>query len=372
MRCLICQSQLPAEGWQCPKCGDHVGQWMEMNALASQFHTEGMSYAAGGQTLRAALCLTKAAVLNPGDPAILASLGKFVAQCGDYEYASYYLNKALSVAETQALPCPEDAVCALKKLEQLRESPGEPASPLLNLIAFSREDGQRLVPAKSVDGSESPCELAEGPQIESTDVSTNGGAEAWLLATDLESSCHPGITVIAPVLAWPQPPIDHLRGPWLYLRGVMSLAAGDNAAAERLFRESAAADGTHRNPDIYLLYLSQLQGDVRPAIAFLQEQKRSDDDIAETLSIAAKIQESRRDIEGAGQFLRIAAEMVTCEDRRTALNEHYARLEEMVDRQESVEPSDEPSESESLEADAPEDNATNQNSGDAASEPLAS
>lgn len=368
MRCLVCQRQLPPEGWQCPNCGDHVGQWMEMNALASQFHADGTVYAANGLTLRAALCLTKAAVLNPADPAILVSLGKFLAQCGDYEYASYYLSKAISTAETQALPVPEDAITALKKLEQLQAAPTMPVTSLLKLIPFRRKDDRQTLPSDSQKGSESPPELVQASPTESA----TGTAEAWSLVTDVECSYQAATAVVAAVFAWPQPPVDHHRGPWLYLRGVIALAAGDLAVAERLFRESTESDDTHRNAELYLLHLAQIQGDVRSVIAFLQQQ-RSGDDIAETLAIAAKIQESRGNIEGAALFLQTAVELATCEDRKAVFQERHSGLQIILNpREPSLPASNQASELVSLEADDAKNATPSQSACDAPAESSAS
>jgi tetratricopeptide (TPR) repeat protein len=94
---------------------------MEMNGLAEQLLAEGAFYAERGRTLRAALSLTKAAVLNPEHPTILAALGKLLAQCDEYDLAAFYLKKAIAAAESLGSPPLPDAEAALAKIEQIEQ-----------------------------------------------------------------------------------------------------------------------------------------------------------------------------------------------------------------------------------------------------------
>ena len=71
MKCPACQNDAPAEAWQCPACGDHLGQWQEMDSLALQLRQAGFLAAEQGNGIRAVLCLAQATVLKPDEPVAL-------------------------------------------------------------------------------------------------------------------------------------------------------------------------------------------------------------------------------------------------------------------------------------------------------------
>lgn len=324
MNCLVCHTQVPPDTWQCPKCGDHLGQWIEMNSTAKEYLGEGAFHAGEGNHLRAALCFAKATVLNPKDPAALTALGKLLAQNSHYDGATYYLNKAVSAAEEQGLSTTDGAREAMAAIEHIRSLPTHSENDILGLIAF-RRDRNDLIEDASDGGETEPHETQELSSAVDVDAS-----EPWSAVVQAEADGESPITRFHSFLSWVESPADHRRGPWLYLRALGALAAGDQPEAEALFRESASADDSHRNADIYLAHLGARQGDLSASIEFLQAAGRSDADIAETLTITARIQESKRDVASAVTLLENALSFATGDDQQQVLRERLAALQPSV------------------------------------------
>jgi len=122
MKCLACNTPVPDDAAQCPECGDPLGQWRELEHAAEGFLGEGAHWAQQGNRLRAALCLTKAAVLRPDDPRALKALGMILAQLGELDDATYYLTRCLTLAD----PDDKELQAALARIEALRGHEAQP------------------------------------------------------------------------------------------------------------------------------------------------------------------------------------------------------------------------------------------------------
>jgi len=127
MKCILCGATVPAGALECQQCGEGLAQWVELNNVAGQFLSEGIALAREGESLRAALCLAKAAFLNPDDPPTLKALGLHLARQGIYDQAAYYLKRSADKARAGMMPPDDQTIAALAKTESLlKESTSAP------------------------------------------------------------------------------------------------------------------------------------------------------------------------------------------------------------------------------------------------------
>ena len=122
MRCVVCEAETPEGAAECTHCREPFGPWLQLNAAATQLLQEGVQLAASGESLRAALSLTKASCLKPEDPVTLKVFGQFLARHGIYDQAAYYLKAAEQLA-----PNDEETTAALSRIETLL---GDPKAPV--------------------------------------------------------------------------------------------------------------------------------------------------------------------------------------------------------------------------------------------------
>lgn len=124
MRCVACGAEAPDTAEQCPDCREPLGPWRQLNDTAAQLLYDGVRDAAAGRDLRAALSLSRASFLNPGDPVTLKVFGQFLARHGLRDQALWHLKAAAAKAPGDA-----EAAAALRRVEALPGAPKPPPPP---------------------------------------------------------------------------------------------------------------------------------------------------------------------------------------------------------------------------------------------------
>lgn len=119
MKCVVCETDVPNSEWTCPRCGESVGQWREMDQTAAEFFSEGLCFVRSGEPLKAVISLVKASVLNPGSPEILKTIGLLLAQQGVYDTAAFYLMRSLNLADSLGSPADSGTKAALDEVRKL-------------------------------------------------------------------------------------------------------------------------------------------------------------------------------------------------------------------------------------------------------------
>ncbi len=247
MKCLVCDHQVPADAWQCPECGDHLGQWIELNTLAAQLLRQGIAAAERGDATKAILCLVESSILKPDVPLTLRVLGEVLLRLGDRQSAAYYLTRCIDLAEATDPDEHEKAKALLAEADR-----------------SDVEEGDGLLPR-----------LPAFPIASSQEVSPTGScASLWQCVTELHGLGGDWPAKLAPILACAQPAEPCAMGPYAYLRGLLAAADGDVDAAQEFFRESAMADASHENADVCLLFLSRGPDEAREVLEFLQANGR--------------------------------------------------------------------------------------------------
>ena len=269
MDCIVCSSPVPEGTFECPGCGDHLGQWMTMNQLAGQLAEQGVKAAEQGRPTAAILSLKEACVLKPDEPAPYLHLGQVLLQCGDRENAEYYLNLCLSHSVKG-----EIHQAAQDLLSQMNEPDG--AIQVAELLHLA--DTPRI-----------PRDTSEADAPKSTDPLD----EAWAAVTQLDCQWTDDMLEFAPVLSWTIPKDENLQSPYAYLRAVFALARGDQDGARELLRQAVKADASRHNADVYLLYLSTAEQDAAAAVEFLLSQQRSADDVSHSLMMTVQLLQDR-------------------------------------------------------------------------------
>lgn len=254
MKCPVCDSVVGADVLECPECGDHLGQWIEMDGAARDLQKGAALAARRGEDLKAVLRLTEVCVLTPDEPANLRALAEVLARHGDYEDAECYLNRGLSLAErTNADEERQRIEEALARVKALAE----------------RASGRTLLGLPIVPKALS--QTAPTAQDEPTSL--------WRLATEVDRHWTDKLMVLRPVLEQLSPGEKQQEGPYAYLKGLFALAEGDADAAADCFRQSIEADASQRNADAYLLCISAEAERVESAVEFLLDHDRTCEDV---------------------------------------------------------------------------------------------
>jgi hypothetical protein len=221
----------------------------------------------------------------------LRALGKLLAREGQYDTAEYLLEQCCRLAEAEAARDVE----AERLLARLEELAGESAEAAPVRLSFAEAACAGLLCLTDFQRDRESGEDA-------------GLRAAWETVLNLESRWHPEAAPMAEVLSWTEAPGAPRAGPWLYLRGVCSLAGGDSVEARRFFRRSARADASRRNPEIYLLYLGVMQETYEDTVEFLKDEGRPEEDIARTVAISARVMANNGEMDAALHLLDQAAE----------------------------------------------------------------
>ncbi len=107
MKCLVCETPVPDDCWQCPVCGERLAQWLELDRGADEFYRDALHCLMDNQPLAAAIRLVKATVLQPDRPEVLKTLGLLLAGQGCTRDATFYLRRYTKLCREQGLE--EDA-----------------------------------------------------------------------------------------------------------------------------------------------------------------------------------------------------------------------------------------------------------------------
>ena len=285
MKCPVCDSVVSADVLQCPECGDHLGQWIEMDSAARDLQKGAAIAVRRGEDLKAVVRLTEACVLQPSAPANLRALAEVFARHGDYEEAEYYLNRGLSLAEQadarEERRRIEEALASVKKLGQRTSH-----ATLLGLPLVPRSPSEAAAPT-----TDEPMRL-------------------WRLVTEVDCHWTDELTVLRLVLEQLSAREKQQEGPYAYLTGLFALAEGEVDTAADCFRRSIEADSSQRNADVYLLYLSAEAERLEPAVTFLLDHDRTGEDVMHTVLWMAEGLAEKSSANGYATLLQQTAEQI--------------------------------------------------------------
>jgi len=257
MKCPVCDNVVSSDVLQCPQCGDHLGQWIEMDSAARNLQKGAAMAARRGEDLKAVLRLTEACALQPNEPANLRALAEVFARHEEYEEARYYLSRGLSLTEqvdaSEERQRIEQTLACLEESEQ--RAPGAPLR------------GLPIIPT-----SPSPA------TVTTSDESMNW----WCLVTEIDCHWTDKLTILRPVLEQLSPCEKQHEGPYAYLKGLFALAESDVDTAADCFRQAIEADASRRNADAYLLCISAEVERLEAAVQFLLDHDRTCADVMYT------------------------------------------------------------------------------------------
>jgi len=296
MKCILCETEAPADASQCPTCGDALWPWRHMLQFADRLLGEASFYASNDDVIRATLRFTMAAALRPDDPVTLRSLGQFLAANGVLEDAAYYLDRCITMSQSTGCKPDATAQAALAQVQAQQETENSargtsiPPRVLLVLDELKREGG---------------CNPEHAPH-------GMPGAKAWHSALSAERQWCPEFRLLTEVLECESASSKDRLGPRHYLLGLAACTEGRTDAAAEHFRQSIMADDTRRNAEVYLLHLAMADETLDESAAFVREH-RSDEDVVTALRLVAEICTTRNELDAAVRVLHFASEQMTAE-----------------------------------------------------------
>lgn len=321
MRCVVCEAEVPNGEWQCQECGEHLGQWQELNQTAAEFFSEGLLFAAASEPLKAVMSLLKASVLQPNDSEVLKTLGMVLAQEQVYDAAAFYLKRSMSVAESLELPRDPSAETALATAERMQQKQeGIPQFLRLHKLKSAsavgagskQQAGDRSKPAESPEGTE------------------ERDSEMWRSVYGIENQWRPAFDLFAPLLAQGPRRNGDAHGAWDYLLGLFAFRAGDASRARELFRSSLRKDGAQVGPQAYLLYLAAQDQCLSDEVAALQERCSSQRTLIGILDCLSGLCLKRHELKASRALLEAGVKIAEAAEENEAASRLRAALEDLT------------------------------------------
>lgn len=326
MKCIVCDAEVPGGEWQCQACGEHLGQWREIDQTAAEFFSEGLLFARASEPFKAVLSLVKASVFAPDDPEVLKTIGMVLAQEEEYDTATFYLSRSLKLAENLGLPRDHDTETALAAAERMeREQQGVPQFLRLQKLpdaSSEKADGERQKEA----------------QIQTTTGEENDERGLWNCAYEIENRWRQTFELFAPLLS--QDAGRNGDGPaaWDYVQGLLAFRRGDKEAARKLFRSSATKDGRQVGPQAYALYLAAQEQSVESEITALQESCEDQGTLIGTIECLSGLCLGRREIKAGRALLEAGVTLAGVAKEKEVAGRLRAALKELDRYEEKVRP----------------------------------